>query len=62
MRGEEGALGGTGGEEVIGIDGMAKAVLEFMQGLAEKKSVKKMMAPHLENIAYYSIGCIQNKK
>lgn len=58
VRGDEGALGGSVGEDGLEIDGLAKAVLEFMQELAEKKSIRKMMEPHLENIAYYAIGCI----
>ena len=57
VRGDEGAAGVVG-EDATGIDGMAKAVLEFMQELAEKKSLKKMLEPHLENMVYYSIGCI----
>lgn len=58
VRGEEEALNGTLGEDGMEIDELAKDVLQFMDDLMEKKSIRKLMEPHLENIIYYSIGCI----
>lgn len=61
VRGEVTTTGGSNdiGDDVKKLENLATAVIEFIRALAEKKSIRKMMEPHLDKVAYLAISCIQ---